>query len=399
MSTRRYNVLWFDDQFDQLPVIDESANENGIDLIGCKSAEEGLAMLDANVNDYDAILVDGNFYTKKTHAGDNVSDMAFGEVAKWLSQNEHKKKIPWFVLSGQQNFTATPHPYTKLYDKKVYEKQKVNLLPELWQEIKTAADEQIDTQIKHRHAKVFEACNFLNPEGEIKAILLEILKSTDLPGAIDDGLYYNQLRIAVEKLFRSANKYGLLHDKCIPNGRVNLNASSLFLAGKEVKLLQVKCSVAHFPSIIADHVQQILDVTNAASHTDDADKEDRNTLTYYKQIIQTPYLLYSMTFALMDVLIWFNEYLALNQDVDKNRSLWLPIGGETSASLEDEYIGTVQKLPANAFAFFKSNDGKISSFITPGMVTEKQLIGNEKVRVTIKDVPKGTQVETLTIFN
>jgi hypothetical protein len=396
---RQYSVLWLDDEFDVLDLIYEDAAENGISLVGYKSAEEGVLALENTIFKYDAILVDGNFYSKKAHTGDNVSALAFGEVAKWLNQNQNSKKLPLFVLSGQTNFTSGTNELTALFDvKKVYEKQRIEDLHQLWLDIARAADEQPDTQVRHKYSKMLEACDSLDPAGESSFILLQILKNVHTSTPIDDELYYNQLRIVLEKLFRVANRYGLLHDKCISNGRVNLNASSLFMAGKAFEKLQIKCAVAHFPLLIANHVRNVLDVTNAASHTDDNNNDNRNTLTYYRGTVQTPYLLYSLTFALMDVIVWFELYVKDNNNVEQNRRYWIDTAVELLPGLDSEMLGTVIKTATNSFAFFKPNNGEGSSYIPSNIVKEHKLEGNEKVRASVKSVPKGTEVERLTVL-
>ncbi|MFW6210723.1 MAG: hypothetical protein ACOC4H_01240, partial [bacterium] len=119
---------------------------------------------------------------------------------------------------------------------------------------------------------------------------------------------------------------GLLHDKCIPGGAVNLTDSSYFLAGQDTKHCKVSCSKTHFPKIIANAVKNILFITGGASHTTEADPNENINVQEYREIIQTPYLLFSLTFQLMDVLIWFNEYRKQNPDYRLNKNLWEDIG-------------------------------------------------------------------------
>ena len=54
-------------------------------------------------------------------------------------------------------------------------------------------------------------------------------------------------------------------------------------------------------------------------------EENKNNidLQEYRKQVKSPYLLYSLAFQLLDVIIWFDEYLKTNNDYDYNKSLWL----------------------------------------------------------------------------
>ena len=70
------------------------------------------------------------------------------------------------------------------------------------------------------------------------------------------------------------------------------------------------------------------------------EKENPN-LTAYWAMINTPYLLYSLTFLLCDIIIWFGQYVHENGDVDKNKALWrdLILDGEVERDGEGLYVG------------------------------------------------------------
>src|SRR5690606_3365139 len=110
-------------------------------------------------------------------------------------------------------------------------------------------------------------------------------------------------------------------DACISvQGKVNLTESSLFLAGEETKHLKVKSQKKHFPKIIASQVKDILFTTGGNAHTVDTALERNDELMQYRKILRTPNLLFSLTFQLLDIIIWFNEYLKINSDIESNKS-------------------------------------------------------------------------------
>ena len=98
-------VLWIDDEFDTLELINESAAENDIELIGFKSAEEALKELEHPEN-YDAVILDGLFYLGNNEKGIPSKQTAFGKVAsKLITLKERSIILPWFILSGKKGFT------------------------------------------------------------------------------------------------------------------------------------------------------------------------------------------------------------------------------------------------------------------------------------------------------
>lgn len=153
--------------------------------------------------------------------------------------------------------------------------------------------------------------------------LVSILSSIAGATSINSHLYYNPLRVILEWMFRAARKQGLLHDKCFNNqDHINLTDSYLFMAGRPAINSGVICKVPHFPVLISNIVLFILEVTGGASHTTKVSEKEVPNLTSYWKKIDTPYLLYSLSFMLCDVIIWFGQYINEHPNVDYNKSLW-----------------------------------------------------------------------------
>ncbi|MCA6412981.1 MAG: hypothetical protein IM601_12810, partial [Cytophagales bacterium] len=306
---KHYKVLWFDDEFDELLLIKETAAINDISLHGFSNAEEGVAELEKNYLIYDAVIADGLFFNKPGQSGDSVKDTALFSVARAIDKLSDKKVMPWFILSGQSSFTKEKNRYAEGYkNNKVYDKTSQDHLDLLWNDVKREADLQPETQIKHDYAKAFELCQAKYIGKAALKPLMQILKSVREPNSsFDDELYFTQIRIILELMFRATNTIGLLHDRCVDGGKVNLSESSLFLSGVATKHLGVSCKKAHFNKIISESVKSIIFITGAASHTVDPEIKNNINLTDYRQSVNTPYLLYSLTFQLLDILIWFKK--------------------------------------------------------------------------------------------
>ena len=119
----RYNVIWFDDEHTSLTMIKEKAHLNGIDLCGFDNAKDGIEELERNILKYDAAIVDAMFFVNSEQKNKSVSNIALLNVVRAFESLKNRKKLPWFVLSGQVSFTQNQHELSvaleldKVYDK------------------------------------------------------------------------------------------------------------------------------------------------------------------------------------------------------------------------------------------------------------------------------------------
>lgn len=154
--------------------------------------------------------------------------------------------------------------------------------------------------------------------------LRDILRAAKGENDIDSKLYFNSIRQILEWLFKAANKLGFLHDDCLNHqgrNKINLNISDSirFMEGKKTKYSNgVRCTKAHFPELLAKNVWSLYTVTSEGSHASEI-------LTEYLNMLNSPNLLYSLVYLLMDVLIWFGKYAKEHPNPDENRALWIKI--------------------------------------------------------------------------
>lgn len=191
-------------------------------------------------------------------------------------------------------------------------------------------------------------------------------------------------------MFRAANKLGVLHDKCLDSrGNVNLSESSLFLSGLPTNHLGVSCTKSHFPKIISDAVKSILFVTGAASHTVDPEVKSNLNLAEYRTTVNTPYLLYSITFQLIDVLIWYKQYSDEHQVVEENKKLWQT--DSLPHQKGDWTKGEVVRVASNGYATFQPAAGGATLSIIPSMVNEFKLRAGQPMEVITRLDSSGTK--------
>lgn len=260
----------------------------------------------------------------------------------------------WFVFSGKPQVTKNDGhdimsilkspDYTRSYSPKlIYEKSSDE--DDLMRDIEKAVKNQRTWQVENEYENVLNIVDNIAEDKDCRSHLLEILCAASGVNPIDTHLYYNRIRVILEWMFRAANEKGILHDKCIDvHKRVNLTEASLFMAGKDATLAGVRCKTTIFPYIIAQNVKNILNITGGASHTTKVEDKDIVNLTSYWQEIDTPYLLFSLTFMLCDILVWFDRYSQKHPDVKANQSLW-----EDITTTKDEIVSPITNVDVKKY--------------------------------------------------
>lgn len=237
----------------------------------------------------------------------------------------------WFVFSGQDSITKEDNFVKDLLSMKeykrpyaseiIYVKSKHDKL--LIDDIASAVKNQRKWQVENQYESILNIAKNRLLDADCRKYLLEILCAAAGVIDIDSHLYYNKIRVILEWMFRAARKQGLLHDKCFDQqDKINLTEASLFMAGKDTKYCGVRCKEAIFPNIISENVKNILFITGGASHTTEVEDKDIPNLTAYWKEIDTPYLLYSLTFMLCDILIWFDSFCYTHPNIEENKALW-----------------------------------------------------------------------------
>jgi hypothetical protein len=374
----KYKVLWIDDDCNTTgrDFIGQ-AEQDDVDITAFESHEEGIAYLEKNLYDFHAVILDAKVKNKKD---DTVIGLEGLKASRdRLIELNNKKDIPYFIFTGQPDYQTNELFKQSYGDFYIKGTDNERIIDDIIQRV----EQKEDYILKKDYQKVFQLCSEKYIGVEAQKPLLNILSSIRNPKKeFDDELYFTQIRKILEYMFRSANKNGLLHDACIPNGKVNLVESSLFLAGKETLHLNVKSTKSHFPKLIADSAQSIIFITGAASHTTDPDIKNNINLSEYRKLINTPYLLYNLTFQLMDILVWYKEYVDINSNSALNKSYWI----------NSEWIqGTIIKVENNFGTLKPDNESKTIS-IPPKMMSDNDIKENDRIQVTTKKDPIGTKI-------
>ncbi|MEO6671016.1 MAG: hypothetical protein ABIN36_16160 [Ferruginibacter sp.] len=377
----RYKVLWIDDMFKTQEDFIGEAEQEYIDVYPYESHEEGIARLNSDPEFFHAVILDAKVKKGKDDTDTGLAGLSASRDR--LIEINKNGYLPFFIFTGQPDYVDASW-FTETFGK-YYIKAKDNEL--LFKDLKNAIDKKIEYQIQKKYQSAFEVCTDKYIGAPAIKHFFDILTSIEHPAdQFDDEKYFNGLRKIIEYVFRASNKLGLLHDKCIPNGIVNLTWSSLFMALKEMELgssgEKIGCSKIHFPCILASNVKSILDITSAASHTEGEKENGKLNFTQYKTQINSNYLLYSLAFQVMDLVLWFKKYADEHPDSKINKAQWMPLDKD----LGDWQTGKVVNLnSAKGFAFFKPDTGNASTFIPPTLVTKNSLLDNTLVTVIIEN--------------
>lgn len=372
MEKKFYNILWIDDEHEGMSGFKGDAKFNNIQLIPYKSLNEGISELKKNYPIYDGVLLDAKFF-------ENEDDVKGSEDTDNVHRAKEEllllpKKFEVFVLTGQAE-AYEDKTFNKAF-KKVYKKGIDEDIEQLFVDVKSAADQLQDTQIRHKYNRVFDVCTERYIGENAAHDLLELLNYN----GCETGKF-NQIRKIVEDVFLAFNKYDLLPSEFIqPN--VAINQTSKFLCGQEqdertlANYKKYKLNEAAIvPNQIAYYLRSILSVTQDGSH--------RSNIDAHVSALRTPYLFKSVLFQLLDVLVWFKQYIDTNPKT-KNWEL-LEVGNDVSENeiwVEGEVINHNN---LKGFAFLSPSNGSVNQFIPPHLVSSFSLTNGRKVRGMIEE--------------
>lgn len=414
-----YKVLLVDDNKALGTSLQPQAEQYCLDLQQCECWEDSKRVL-SNKNDFlewDAIILDARCVDRKG----NPADLHFLQIAltdfNGLCER-FNSEIPWYVLTagGKEDFDFVMEGIKRIprdekdWGKMLYFKDKPrdekgkDDVDYLFENIQRAAPLRTRNKIKHQYSALFEVMKSCQFEPESEEIMISVLSALHFPEdnkEFKPVLYYNSLRQMVEYLFRATNKIGLLPDYFIEKGKVNLQGSSLYLAGeaftpsKDSTIVSIRYGEkgeSVFHKNIASIVKNILSVTSHHSHTIEIDKEDEKELLAYYLETRSPNLLFGYALQLCEVIIWFGNYAKSHNDREANLAKCKVAKKETESILEqkpviEEYEGKTFLLEQDekgnlhcgyCLVSYKQNQDKIGRMVLLKNVVENKNSGELK---------------------
>ena len=338
-SQNMLNVLWVEDNRNLFQSFSMEAKRAPyyLKLIPYSCWEDAEKFLIENYEDISAIILDAKCKYKQDDPDDTLRFLP--SVLKRLGELAILKKrtIPWFILSagdggdsgevGRLDWTRSDRLEWDDWEGDFYKKGTDR--PALFTRIKKFAAVSNEIQIKTiLYKPVFEALNTLQgfDHRTAKNCLTDVLVAMHFPLDNLDFkalLYYNRLRQLVECMFRACNKVGLVPDQCVPNGVVNLNQSSKYLAGKDADVVGVRYDGEEgriITDCIEKEIRSVLELGNVNSHTVELDDEDEMKLEEFLRTANSKYIIFSLALQMCDVIVWLKDYIAAHSDKAVNLS-------------------------------------------------------------------------------
>lgn len=368
-----YNILWIDDEHETLSGTKGRAKRNGIQLIPFKSLNAGISELERNYPFYDGVLLDAKFFENEEDIQGSEDTENVHRAKEQLLQL--KKEFEIFVLTGQAE-AYEDRTFNKAF-KKVYKKGHEEDIMCLFEDIKAAAANQQDTQLRQAYKRVFDVCNE-KYIGELAAQdILNLLKANDETN-IDN--HFNAIRIIVEDIFVAFTKFKLLPSE-FTSSCVSLNEASKFMAGKSpdgtffIEKGYQHQEGTHLPKQITFYLRNILSVTQAGSH--------RSEIDLFVKTIKTSFLFKSVFYQLLDIIIWFKMYI----DTKPQTENWVKIVEvDNLEQKEDSITGKVININnEKGFAFLQQSTGGKNIFIPPHLVNDYSLVADQKIIIEIEE--------------
>jgi len=376
--TKKYNVLWIDDQHESLSAVHKTAADFNLKLWPFKSMNGGCKELETNLSKYDAVLLDAKFF-------ENETDEPGTEDTKWIHQTKDRIRdldntLRYFVLTGQAK-TYASEEFNNAFPN-VFQKGMDKAEDDLFKMLKEACENRELTRLKHKYYNAFALCEdaFIG----IKQFdrILQLVTDIETPENIknqQDALV--PLRKILEAIFDKLHKIGLIPDE-IQNGRGAINGASIFIAGSN-KTYQYHQELIH--PVIAESIRHILNLTQDASHNEGTKLKADSYLTDSNNT----FLYQALCFTMLDVLDYIKPFIVINNDKVVNQSKWEVVKIDVPGTCVDWISGTVIRVAENGWGTFQDKKSSPTISIMPKMIDEYKLVINQEIEIITKQSLDG----------
>lgn len=361
------------------------AEAEGLILDGYPSFEEGFEALQKNLEHYDVILLDGLFYEKKGQELGTEDEKGIGKAIAKINELKSKKVFPWFVLSGKDKFTKGENALLLANEAKCFDKTNPADVVKLFEEMKKAARDQPDSQLKHKYNDLLEICseNLLGSQQFSRLlVLIKHVEKVDKLKNTEDML--NPIRKIMEHLFIRLAEKGIIPQAIVDNNGW-INGSSLFLANKHSNYEHLSEII---PPLVSENIHRLLNITQDASH---GDGKLKLKVDQYLRTTHTDFLYRSCVYLLFDLLIWFKDFMENNTVIEANKARW-----KNKFDSTDWIKGTVIRI-ANGWGTFQPDNAHSTISILPNMVAEHQLNETESIKVITELSSNGNKTHIIEI--
>ncbi|WP_292946921.1 hypothetical protein [Olleya sp. UBA1516] len=376
--SKKYNVLWIDDEHESIKAMHKTAIDFDITLFPFKSMNGGCTEFQNNTSKYDAILFDAKFF-------ENETDEPGSEDTKWVHKakdwiKEVDKTISFFVLTGQAeayNSREFKNAFPYVFNKGVEEDE-----DNLFRLLLEACNNRELTKLKHKYTNPFEMCTdvYIGKKhfDRLHNLILDIENPSQIKIAQDS---LTGIRKIIEAIFTKLNEIGCIPDE-ITQDKGWISGSSFFLSGKNTNY-SYRQEIIH--PVIAFNIFKILSISQDGSHNEGS----KLGVDAYMASNSNTFLYQSTVLLLLDCLDWFKSFLDNNADKVTNESKWDKI---QPTVLNNTLKGEVSRIADNGWGTFKDVNGSTEIGIPPAMVASSNLSVRQKVEIVTEPSPDGTKI-------
>ncbi len=385
-----YKVLWIDDLYKIQEDFIGFAEQYGIDIFPFESHEEGIEELRNNLNKYHAVILDAKVKLKRD---DTTTDLRGLQASRdYLIKLNKSTYMPFFILTGQPDY-ATSEMFEQSYGK-FYTKGSDN--EKLLNDIKVKVDNKEEYIIQKEFEDVFKVCTDEYIGKNNYSSLLNLLSFLKSSKTFNDEKF-NTIRKLFESVLWGCHKYGLIPEECVNRNEINLTWSLLFLQGKEVRTEHTTISGPKvMPDIISNFAFTIKDITSIGSHyansfniSDEDRKNNKAKIAELQVYISNPYLVKSLIYQMLDVLLWFKAYVDKNPNIDVNKIQWDNSAYPNFEEKRTWIKGTITKISYNGWGNFQPYEGGDIIGVPPDYVSNHSLYENQQIEIITKPSPDG----------
>lgn len=380
MKDMMYNILWIDDEHEDYIPFKGQAKRNNISLIPFKSLNAGMDELKKNYSFYDGVLLDAKILEHE-YDEPGTEDIKYVHRAKeQLDQLSEKKKFEVFVLTGQAEAFGNK-TFRDMY-LKVYEKGVDDDITQLFSDLKDAASNLDDYQLKHQYNNILKICDDKYIGKNQFERVFSLIKDIDNKYGIEKtGDLLTPIRKIIEVLFCRLGELGIIPNEILDaNGWIN--GSSRFLADKDDNYIHLS-NFIH--PLLSENIHRILKITQDASH---GEGELKYRVDEYLQNNSCDFLYKSTVYLLFDILMWFKDFIDNNPDVDENRKLWK----KKVIEEKDWILGCVIRIDENNWGIFQPINTTDEITIHWKMVVDKELEKGDYIKVITEPSPDGSKL-------
>jgi hypothetical protein len=385
--TNRYKIIWIDDQFDEQESFIDQAERDGLNLIPFKTSREGMDYLHDNLLDVDAVILDAKVFKDRDTELASTKGLraSLDELARISGQNK-LRDIPHVIFTGQPDLFGNSAFEDLVDGVPIFSKLQPNEY--LFQKLRELIGESESATIRNRYPLAYLACEWM--AGNSWRLLFPILNSMETGAELVTDPY-NDLRKVLEYAFRKLYDVGILHERLIDNGMVNIQGSSLFLAGMEVRFISdgtsIKAKSAVIPKLVSEQIRFVLGVCQVGSHTEGNQEipVTKPSISEVEKWNKAHHLLEIATLMTMDLIVWAKAYVDENPDAKVNMKNWEPIN-QNGNSIVLEVEGIIDSINRQGNAFVKTDHleetERRNISIASWLINNNELTKGMRVRVT-----------------